>query len=195
MVCIGWYLCASPVSMHSYKYFSRFGVGLCVGTPGNCVSIGIMCALHVSAVAWLYAGAPLGSLPPLSLLSMVPLSGRPITSSVNPPVPSVIPSRVLPPTAIHPTNRVYPCPCIQYQLGLSPSSDQGTSSRWGICWPTVWWLEVTLRTCTVPWESSCSQLTLDVWSWIIQTCHRDALLIFNFGHCSNLATQTFAVIC
>ena len=53
---------------------------------------------------------------------------------------------------------VSPCPCDQYQLGLSPSSNQGASSRWGICWQTTWWLEATSRTCMAPWESSCSQL-------------------------------------
>ena len=46
----------------------------------------------------------MGSLPPLLLLSMVPLSGVPITSLANPPAPLVIPSRALPPTAIPPTN-------------------------------------------------------------------------------------------
>ena len=53
---------------------------------------------------------------------------------------------------------VSPCPCDKYQLGLSPSSNQGASSRWGICWQTTWWLEATSRTCMAPWESSCSQL-------------------------------------
>ena len=60
--------------------------------------------VHVSTVAWLHAGAPLGSLPLLSLLSTVPLSGGPITSLANPLAPLVIPFGAFPPTTIPPTN-------------------------------------------------------------------------------------------